>query len=288
MAYFRTLHSSFLLQNMSALKHITLVFTVMGLFHLKYFPKTQKFKTSKFLRNYSIILAIAIYVYCLFYYYKKFGISWINFETMQLREVIVCIDYSLEFGMAILTYILILMKRNQICFLLNNIMEFTKYFNHKKNVNFFKYKVLYGTLMTVIIGGLICNGNVNGYFNAGLIVGILLPMHYFFGHIYEMILLETLLINFKFLVFDLYTIPENLHQNLTLYFKICKICKMSSRIFNCNKIFTLLCFSILFSIYWFYNFDNIVSVFNGVLWQLNFMPVILVCNSWNRINGQVS
>ena len=266
------------------------IFTSFGLFHSKYNTKTKKFIVNRTLVIYSVTFSIINYIYCGYFFFlssqelnrELFGK---NIQTLIFRKIIVFLDCNLNILMGVNAFFCILLNRYKLCKIMNQLIVSKNCHdvqnNHQKLIQFRNY---FFQLAACIFSGPISYTLLMGFSAFGFIHAIFLSIQYFFGHLYEMILFEFLQIIFKNVSKNLKAHKSiSINEQLSTFNETWKICQKLTKMFDINKIVSLLSFITLMAIYCFYSFDSAQKAYVNLIWMITLTPVIGVCFSWNNV-----
>lgn len=117
------------------------------------------------------------------------------------------------------------------------------------------------------------------------IIGLHFPMIQMF----EFVLFEKTRAYFASLHHNLQTRNhQKLHFWLKIHQELLKVSRMSCKLFAVTKVITLMGTVVLFSAYWFYNYDHFINLCVSFVWQFTMLPTFFLCGIWNGLNKEVS
>lgn len=112
-----------------------------------------------------------------------------------------------------------------------------------------------------------------------------LQVHYYIGHLFELVLVEK--IQFYFSTLSKQVACDSLRRYISCYSDLWRLTCICIQIFDINKIICLAAVTFTMAIYWFFQYDLQISVWPPLFWQLIISIVFSTCHSWHRLSSEV-
>lgn len=281
---------------------------LIGLLQCEYSRKKDGFVIRSFMIPYSILFSLSLQTFLLVEGYahiniialSSFGVA--HFDWFVTGGLLLFFTFYVILNLT--TSLTILYNKKDHCKLLNELIEIEKESGSDNNLlactstalgiqKTFEMRVKLAYLAIVAIYFVAFPTYIFTYYGfnfVGFTRFISIYCHsiqYSCGHLYEMIIIEKMCANFKWLQEQIND-EINLGQNFSRYNRYWNAAEKATTLFAFGKIPCLVCVNLILSLYWFCNYDRSQSFGILLTRQIVLYFIFFVCNNWHRLSSEVS
>lgn len=284
-------------------------FNLIGLLQCEYSREKDEFFIRSFMIPYSILFSLFLQTFLLVEGYAHINIIALGSFGDAHFDWFVTGGLSLFFILYVIlnltTSLTILYNKKDHCKLLNELIEIDKESGSNNNLlvactstalgiqKTFEMRVKLAYLAIVAIYLVAFPTYIFAYYGftfVGFTRLISIYCHsiqYLCGHLYEMIIIEKMCANFKWLQEQLND-ELNFGQNFSRYNRYWNAAEKATTLFAFGKIPCLVCVNLILSLYWFCNYDRSQKFGILLIRQIVLYFIFFVCNNWHRLSSEVS
>lgn len=274
------------------------LFLITGFFHSKFDPTHKRFKVSKMLLIYGIVLTITIQSFNIFQIFVRHGsaISYLYAgSSHEFMGNIVMLGDNIFWMIINWTYpVIVVVNRDNIAKFLNDFMDYEKKLSYFVKTKHDPYKKITALVMIwfsigclIVPTCLILEGALSVF---DVLIAVPISIDYIIGQLFEFVFLQKVRLHFFILRRSCKTKRghRKLHEWLTLEMQLTKLTKLCAHVFANAKVAFLFSANVLLAIYWFFNYDIIVNVYSSILWQMVISTIFVLCHIWDKVSNEVS